>query len=912
MTLEAGRRLGPYEVDALIGAGGMGEVYRARDTKLGRAVALKVLPESLAADPERRARFEREARTLAALSHPNIAIIHGVEDAGGTSALVLELVEGPTLADRITAGPIPVDDTIAIARQIADALQAAHEQGVIHRDLKPANIKLRHDGTVKVLDFGLAKLVDPLSAGAADATVSPTITSPAMTAAGMILGTAAYMSPEQAKGRGADKRSDIWAFGCVLYEMLTGERAFAGEDVSETIASVLRSEPDWSNLPADVPPALRTLLEQCLVKDRRKRVSDIAAAQFVVENLSSPGSAVGSSRGRGPASTRWLVPAALAAAATALIAGVAAWIWWPRVTSAPAVQFAFTLTEGQFTGTGRRFIDISPDGTKVVYVADSQLFLRRMDAMESRAIQGSRTARQGLVNPMFSPDGESIAFLDIADGALKKIPVSGGGATTIVDLKRAPLATTWDRYGILLTYGRASIAQDPELQGIFRVSPDGGVPERIAPTGRDEVVTTAQLLPDGRNLLLTVTTAADELVDESQVVAQSIADGKRTVLVERGAYARYFPTGHLLYAVSGSVFAIPFDAAAVRVTGAPVPVIEGVARSSISGSAQYAVSASGSLAYVPGPKENIVLRSLIEYRAGQTTTLKVPQGRYSYPRVSRRNIVAVERQSGTESDIWAYDLSGDAEIRRVTFGGNNQYPIWSADGERITFQSRRENDRGMWWQPLAGGTAARLTRAADGEAHIPESWSPDGRFLLFSKATTAGWFTLWVLGRDGMTIAPFGAPESAELFSATFSPDGRWVAYAFSPRAGGGQTSDRGVYVERFPSTGEKYQAPKVVLDFHPVWAPDGKRIVFISSATAPPVEMSIVTTPTVKFQTPVEQPGLPRPQLRSGDPRGYDIAADGRFISVVQSQFGDGRSAGEIRVILNWREELLRRVPTK
>jgi serine/threonine-protein kinase len=911
MTLVPGTRLGPYEVDALIGAGGMGEVYRARDTKLGRAVALKVLPESVASDPERRARFDREARTLATLSHPNIAIIHGVEDAGGTSALVLELVEGPTLADRIAAGPVPVDESIAIARQIADALQAAHEQGIIHRDLKPANIKLGDDGTVKVLDFGLAKLVDPVSAGGADATASPTITSPAMTAAGVILGTAAYMSPEQAKGRAADKRSDIWAFGCVLYEMLTGERAFAGEDVGESIASVLRSEPDWSQLPRDLPPVLRTLLERCLVKDRRKRISDIAAAQFVLEDFSTPGRPRDHS-GESRLRTHWLLPAAAAVVVTALVAAVAAWIWWPPVTAADAVQFSFTLTEGQFTGTGRRFIDISPDGKSIAYVADSQLYLRPIDSLQSQAIQGSRTALQGLVNPMFSPDSQSIAFLDIASGAIKRLPVTGGGATTITDLKVVPVAATWDRPGILFTYGRASIAQDPELQGIFQVSPEGGVARRIAELRRDEVAMTPQVLPDGRTLVFTVSTGSgDELRDQTQVVAQSLADGTRTVLVERGAYARYLPTGHLLYAVSGIVFAVPFDAAAVRVTGPPVPVIEGVARSSISGSAQYAISANGSLVYVPGPKENVVLRGLAEHRGGKTTILKVAPDYYSHPRVSRDNILIVERQSGNESDVWAYDLSGDAEIRRVTFGGNNRYPIWSADGERITFQSGREKDRGIWWQPVTGGAATRLTRAGDDEAHIPESWSHDGRFLLFSNGKR-GQFTLMVLARDSMKITPFGSPESAEYFSATFSPDDRWVAYAFTPRAGGGQTPDRGVYVERFPATSEKHQAPKVVLDFHPVWAPDGKRIFFISSATAPLVEMTVVTTPAVKFQTPVAQPTVPRPQLRSGDPRGYDVGIDGRIVSVVQSAFSDGRSAGEIRVVLNWSEELRRRVPAK
>jgi serine/threonine-protein kinase len=444
VALTPGTRIGVFEITGLLGTGGMGEVYRATDTKLGRAVAIKVLPEAFVHDAERLARFEREAQLLASLNHPNIAAIYGFERSNSVHALVLELVEGPTLADRIAQGPILLDEALPIARQIAEALEAAHEQGIVHRDLKPANIKLRHDGVVKVLDFGLAKALEPVSPIGADMTASPTITSPAMTRIGVILGTAAYMSPEQAKGRAADKRSDVWAFGCVLYEMLTGRRAFEGEDVSDTLAAVLRGEPDWAALPLDVPPLIRALLQRCLQKDRKRRVADVSAVLFAIdEQAALAASATETLSIAAPRRPLWRQAAAVLVAAilTGALVGIAVWNVRPSTPSPTIARFPYTLPEGQqFVDDTRpiqtnyaQLLAISPDGAQMVYVANCRLYLRSLSELEARPVIGTEITQGALGFPVFSPDGGSIAFWsgDGTTGAIKRIAVTGGVAVTI-------------------------------------------------------------------------------------------------------------------------------------------------------------------------------------------------------------------------------------------------------------------------------------------------------------------------------------------------------------------------------------------------------------------------------------------------------------------------------------------------
>src|SRR4051812_4298691 len=501
--VKPGTRLGSYEVVALVGAGGMGEVYRARDVRLQRDVAIKILPEVFAADPERLARFDREARTLAALNHPNIAQVYGAD--GG--ALIMEFVEGDDLAARIArSGAIPLDDAIPIALQIAEALECAHEAGIIHRDLKPANVKVRPDGTVKVLDFGLAKALEPAHAGVAhEATNSPTITSPfAMSNLGVILGTAAYMAPEQARGKPLDKRVDVWAFGCLFYEMLTARRAFAGDDVTDTLAAIVRADPDWSALPADTPPALRTLLRRCLEKDRRERLPDMGAARLELKDARLPDgrSPLNGSGAAAPAVARRttrasILPWVLFGAATILaIALSTLWLLKPAPRPGAAVRFTYNLPEGQlFTGNTRRSIEISPDGSRVAYVANSQIYIRALADTEGRPVAGTAVGG-GVRSPVFSPDGRQLAFYVEADESVKSIAATGGAAVTICQsAPPGPFGISWGAKGLLLGMGGGGIALAPA---------GGGAPTTVVTVKEKELAVNPQWLPDGEHILFTL------------------------------------------------------------------------------------------------------------------------------------------------------------------------------------------------------------------------------------------------------------------------------------------------------------------------------------------------------------------------------------------------------------------------
>jgi serine/threonine-protein kinase len=931
MALEAGTRLGVYEIRSALGAGGMGEVYRARDTRLQRDVALKILPDAFASDPERLARFEREAQVLASLNHPNIAAIHGLEEgpveAGHhVRALVLELVEGDTLADEIgrRAGPsrpagLPLEEAVPIARQIADALEAAHEQGIVHRDLKPANIKVRPDGTVKVLDFGLAKLVQAPGPGPQASvnalTVSPTITTPAMTQMGVIMGTAAYMSPEQAKGREADKRSDVWAFGAVLYEMLTGRRAFDGEDMSDTLASVLKSDPDWTRLPPDAPPALRTLLQRCLAKDRRQRVSEISTAKFILSELGNiSGSQITTARAAyaEPSRALWrrALPVAASVVITALIVGAAAWRSRP-VPSPPVIaQFSFAPEGQSFTGTASQVIDISRDGTRLAYVANNRIYVRPISQLDARPVTDAIATAPSPFSVSFSPDGESILFGALSESGpvLKRVPLNGGAASTLATLEGSPsysgLSSSGDSILLAAAGGNG---------GILRVGAGGGQLERIVTLEQGEIMHGPQMLPDGKTVLFTVAknTGVDRW-DKAQIVAQSLDGGPRRVLVE-GSDGRYMKSGHLLYAVGGTVYAARFDADTLAV-GAAVPVVSGVRRATggQTGATQMAISDTGTLVYVPGPATIVAnTRGLVIGDArSDPVQLGVEPAVYVHPRISPDGrVVAVGRNDGQSSDVWTYDTAGKTAIKRLTFGGGSRFPVWSADSRRVTFQSAREGDRGIWWQAADSGTAERLTSAAKDEEHIPEAWSRDGARLLFSVRKGLV-YSLWVFTLNGRRTEPFGKVQSEESLSATFSPDGRWVAYAYTERAGGTLSPNRGIFVEPFPPTDEKHQVPKTVLDYHPVWAPDGKSILYVPGSSRPLVSVPITTQPAVAFGKPVALTRAPLPGLISLDVRGYDLLRDGRILSVSVPQGQTGSPPTEIRVVLNWFQELKRLVP--
>ena len=612
MVLHPGTRLGPYEITGQIGAGGMGEVYRAMDTHLKRAVAIKVLPAGLAGDADRLARFQREAEVLAALNHSNIAQIHGLEKSAGMIALVMELVEGPTLADRITQGPIPIDEASSIAKQIAEALEAAHERGIIHRDLKPANIALAANDQVKVLDFGLAKLAQPEALASGDPSASPTITSPAMmTGVGMILGTAAYMSPEQAKGRVVDKRSDVWAFGCVLFEMVTGRRAFPADDVSDTLALVLKAEPDWNTIPSDVPRAVCELMQGCLRKNQKERISSLSTALFV---LGRPHVVAGTIPVSPSSVWRRAMIVIAAVLISATLVAILAWQLRP-VPVVSVTRFAFALSEGQQLNANRQAVALSPDGTRIVYAANGRLYLRSMSDFEATAIPGAAPA----INPVFSPDGQSLVFF--AESALKRIALSGGTATTICQVGPGPFGISWGNSGILFSMAGTAI---------MRVSPDGGQPERLVDlSNTEDLAYGPQLLSDGDTLLFTLVKRTDAAIDrwsEAQVVVQSLETGVRKPLVEGGSDARYVSTGHIVYASRGTLFAVPFDLSRLAVTGGAVSVVEGVRREVGSAGMTFVFSESGSLVYVPGPVSSGQQDLVLFDRKGGVEALKLPDG----------------------------------------------------------------------------------------------------------------------------------------------------------------------------------------------------------------------------------------------------------------------------------------------
>ena len=801
-----GRQLGPYVIQAWLGAGGMGEVYRAHDTKLGRDIAIKILPPIFTSDPERLVRFEREARLLASLNHPNICAIYGLEDVDGVPMLILELVEGETLAERIAgsrcqapgsgerrslmseARGLPISDALTIASQIADALEAAHERGIVHRDLKPANIVVR-DLVAKVLDFGLAKAVVAGLYGP-DLSKSPTIASHA-TNEGVVLGTAAYMSPEQARGRSVDKRADIFAFGCVLYEMLTGQLAFPGDTLSDTVAAILKGEPDWRALPETTPAVIQRLLRRCLEKDPSQRLRDIGDARFDLaegQTTPTPWQRLDSPLPIRGGRTRLTAESTFSGPATPTAVDTPRRTLSKQAMPLTVTRFSFTLPEGQqFTEHGGRVIAISHDGTQMVYVANRQLFLRSMAEVEARPIPGSEV-RDGsfLAEPVFSPDGRSIAFWSgsPASGTLKKIAVTGGSPVTICQTM-APLGMSWDAEGIL--FGR--------LDGILRVAETGGQPQLLVGV-EDGMAWRPQMLPGGDAVLFTLAdrsafSGGAAAWDAARIVVRSLKTGERTILPDKGTDASYLPTGHVVYASGGILLAVPFDASRRQVIGGPMPVVEGIRRPTsalATGSAYYSVSDTGSLIFVGGPQSIAAVAQdlwLVD-RIGNTEPLRLRPAEYRFPRVAPDGKhVAVEVGDVGNANIWIYDLTGAASPQQLTFGGRNRFPVWSHDGERLLFQSDREGDLAIFSQRADGSsTPARLTKPDHGVSHVPESWSRDGKTVLFDvlvkESPTAPFesHSLSILSLPDLNVEPFGDVQgSAVPTNAVFSPDDRWVAY---------------------------------------------------------------------------------------------------------------------------------------
>jgi serine/threonine-protein kinase len=928
MALAPGTRLGVYEVTAQIGAGGMGEVYRAHDTKLNRDVALKVLPDSFASDPDRLARFTREAQTLASLNHPNIAHIYGIEESNGVRALVMELVQGEDLSERIARGAIPVDEALPIAKQIAEALEAAHEQGIIHRDLKPANIKVRADGTVKVLDFGLAKAMEPTDATSVSVSQSPTITSPAMmTGVGMILGTAAYMSPEQARGKVVDKRTDIWAFGCVLYEMLTGRRAFIGENVSDTLAFVLTRQPDWNAVPAATPRAIRTLLRRCLEKDRKRRLADSADARLEIDEALTMPEGDSATESRAP-SLSGLPRSVLAGAGGfllgSLLVAFAMWDLRPSASSEAITRFPLPLAEGQrFGESGSRVLAISRDGARIVFAAGSRLYLRSMSELEARPISGTEIAVGQVRAPVFSPDGQSIAFVTSAPAHIKRVAVTGGAAVTICEGCGPLGAISWDSQGIVFAQGGQGLppgfAGERARQGtsrIMRVAPDGGEPQLLFDVA-DGTPWDVQLLPDGETVLFGLVSDLLDRVgsvasDEGKIVVQSLKSGRPKTIVANGSAPRYLATGHIVYVREGVLFAKHFDLGRLEAIGDEVPVVEGVRRAGFLGgsttAAYFDVSDTGSLMYIPGPAATAVRYdlALLDPQSG-VQPLKLTPNAYEFPRVSPDGRwIAVGTNDGKVANIWVYERSRASAIRQLTFIGKNRYPIWSAAGRFVTFQSDREGDLGLFQQRADGsGTAERLTKSDPGTAHVPNSWSPDGNTLLFEVIKDSG-RTLWVFSTGDRKIAQVGDIQmetGGATIDATFSPNGRWLAYRSAADNGAPAVS-----VEPFPVTGSKFLIDN---GLNPVWSRDGKTLFFRRLTTGDFVATRVTTESAFSFSTPQQLPMTFPGRQSISSARNHDITPDGKFIGVVPAGQGQADTRPQINVVLNWTEELKRLVPT-
>jgi serine/threonine protein kinase/Tol biopolymer transport system component len=920
-----GQRLGVYAIRSLLGVGGMGEVYRAYDERLEREVAIKVLPPAFTADPARRARLEREARVLATLNHQHIGTIYGVEEVNGIRGLVLELIEGETLAERIAAagrrrsgllraagasqlasdhngGPhsdvrgLPIPEVLAIARQIAAALDAAHEKGIVHRDLKPANIKITPDGIVKVLDFGLAK------AAVADNS-RPDLTD---LREGMILGTAAYMSPEQARGQSTDKRGDIWAFGCVLYEMLTGRIAFPGETISDTIARILEREPDWSMLPAETPAAVRRLMARCLVKEPKQRLRDIGDISIDIEAIDenpprlpdrpAPTAAA-------PALTSWLPWLVAGALAIGLASVLMRWAPWRKPLAQEVVRMRGDLgADGSLANSlanqyGGATV-LSPDGASVAFVAQkgetgvTQLYVRRFDRLEAMPLSGT----EGALSPFFSPDGLWIGYS--ADFKLKKIAVNGGASATLCDVAELH-GGSWGEDGtIVFSPGRGPGAR------LLRVSSEGGTAEPLGPLAEGEAIQLwPQILPGGKAVLYT-SSGTPGAYNNADLVVQPLSGGPRKIVQRGGFHARYLQSGHLVYIHGATLFAAPFNLDRLELTGPPVPALEGVTSNAITGGAQFSVSATGRLVYLPG--KMVGAGTTIDWlnRNGTTTPLRVTPADWAHPRFSpdgRR--LAMEIRNGPP-DIWVYEWARDTLTRVTSDPSPDTHPVWTPDGQRIVFASARDGQSAtnLYWQRADGsGEAQRLTRSESRQE--PGSWHPSGRFLAFEQD-----FKLMILPMDGDETSGWKPgtpyPFSNSPFNDSdpmFSPDGRWLAYM------SGESGAIDIHVRPFPGPGGRWQ---ISTDGgqSPTWSPAARELFY---GTHGQIMVTGFTTAGQTFRA--EKPRVwsdTRYQTR-GPSRMFDLHPDGdRFALTPARQTPIGAPLDKVVFIFNFFDELRRLAP--
>jgi serine/threonine-protein kinase len=884
MPLAIGARLGSYEIVGPLGAGGMGEVYRAHDSRLGRDVAVKILPAALAADADRRARLEREARVLAALNHPHIAAIYGVEEFDGGSALILELAPGETLADRLRRGALPIREAVAVARQLADALDAAHEKGIVHRDLKPGNITLAPDGAVKVLDFGLA-----VATGAPGSPVYDATTQHRISMAGVAVGTPAYMSPEQARGQTVDKRTDIWAFGCVLFEMLSGRPPFGGETVTDMLAAILEREPQWSALPpaaATFGPALR----RCLEKDVKRRLRDIGDVKLFLDDAAVPRAAATAAPSRMAPRTVGL------AVATAFLLGLigATAIAWPRRAVAlpqRAVRFEVVAAPGSplMTLAGRA-IAISPDASHLVYTASrngiSQLMLRDLSQLDATPLAGT----EGATAPFFSPDGRHIGFATLTE--LKRVPADGGPATTISHVNAGFNGAVW------ITEDTIVLAQDGGT-GLLRVPSTGGALAKFAAPDTaqgEENYFQPALLPGGREVMYTVVLSGGH----TRVAKRALAGSSATTLIEGAFGATYLASGHLAFGQGDRLMAIRYDLAAGQVIGSPVVVQEGAFTKGSDGISNLATAADGTALYVAGHNTEDMRRLVWIDRRGSRLAPAVDQvlDGVRNPRISpdgRR--VAVTLGVGGRGNIWIFDLAGAAQPLKLTFKDHNTFPVWSPDGRQIAFLSVAPSGAHVFSLPADGSAVEPQQLTKGTSAELPLAWSPDGAFLLFYGAPTR----LWTLRMSDRSPSPWSSSRFEE-FGGTFSPDGRWVAIASN------QSGPQEVWVRPFAGSG----APVRVSSgggHDPVWARDGQDLFYTNGSRLMAVR---VTTNPETFRSEPPRVLFEGPFVHDDSDsnlRYFDTAPDGRLLMIEPVETA---KAPTIVLAQHWDEELKRLLPPK
>ncbi len=926
-----GKRLAHYDITSQLGKGGMGEVYQAKDQKLGREVAIKVLPEEFARDTDRVARFQREAKLLASLNHPNIAAIHGLEEADGTHFLVLELIEGETLSERLKRGPIPVEEALKLALQIAEALEAAHEKGVIHRDLKPANIKVTPDGKVKVLDFGLAKAY----AGAPedmDLSNSPTL-SDAATKQGVILGTAAYMSPEQARGENVDKRADIWAFGVVLFEMLTGRQVFTGKTVSDTLASVLAREPEWKSLPPNLHSRILFLLERCLKKDPKNRYSGISDARIEIQEVlndprgvSSQSIQIGESRTKLRTELPWM------AAALVLGAIVAGAVIWNLRAPEPrqVMRFSYGLPE-VLQSSDLLGLAISPDGKKLVYATDKGFYSRSVDEMEARLIAKTDDRPSFLC---ISPNGQWIGYESQSDRKMKKIAVTGGAPVILCDTGLRVLGASWSRDETIV------YSQLPD--GVMRVSANGGTPEPLMKVDLASIQEGGfpafpRILPDGKTLLYTSVIQLSPL--KAKIMLQSLASGEHRELFE-GINAEYISTGHLVYGLGAAddadLFAVPFNLDALEVTGSPVSLIEGIT--------ERRVSQSGTLAYISRAAAATEAGSNTEStsaagpertlwwvdRSGREERIQAPSRGYAYPKISPDGKkIALTATVKANTDIWILDLVRGTLPRLTFHEGADYQPVWTPDGQQIAYSCMgqdailRGGISGIFWKAADGTGESEFLASTPGKFLFPYSWTEDGKILIAGDiGLDVQTFDVGMLSmEEDRSYTPLLKEDYRET-QPQLSPDGRWLAYS-SDESGEGQ-----VYVRPFPDVakGGRWQVSTNGGN-SPRWSPDGSELYYLIGGEIAEAVMA------VEVETePTFNPGKPKVLFRgnylgtlpsNGTP--YDIHPDGkRFLMMKEFSTTAEESTTEkaanvesktaeplkINIVVNWFEELKSRVP--